>query len=127
MLVLILNQCQGIIVVDKIISWLGGISKEAHENQKRLWDSQIESYRNQYLNIKGQNELLTKTLDSETVERKYLQDLIFKKFGVTIMEQTEQRGLENLQPLRIVPRSARATLRDMEMDDKVRASTEKKA
>lgn len=101
---------------DSLIRWLGGVPKSVLD----ISELTSNSWRRQCLEIRAQNSLLVKTLEEVTTEKKELQTLIFKKFGL-INEGGVERAETNAKPFSVNKRNVMQTMQAMEMDDKVRA------
>lgn len=102
-------------LVDKIIKLLGGVSHEEYSLLNIQYESQriiVEQYR-------AREVILTEEIKSEREERKQLQEIIFKNYGVIHSENTSQIE-ESIQPIRTSPRRWSGLKSSLEKDDRDR-------
>lgn len=102
---------------DSLVRWLGGVPKSVFDASEIC----LDSWRSQCIDIRAQNSLLVKTLEEATTERKELQTLIFKKFGLSSADCGVAGADTNAKPFSVNKRNVMQTMQAMEMDDKVRA------
>jgi hypothetical protein len=82
---------------DKLIRFLGGRTEEEYLLLTKEYDSQRELV----ITYRAREERLIDDLKEERTERKQLQELIFKRFGISYSEDENSCGQisENLQPV----------------------------
>jgi hypothetical protein len=103
-------------MINKIIKFLGGFTLLEHS----LLNKEYESQREFNVQNRARVEFLEQRLSEAETERKFLQDLIFKKFGVLPSIETGEAQQENLQPLSNGAQSWSNLRTRMERDDRER-------
>ena len=103
---------------DRIIKFLGGVSRADY----LLLNSEYNSQREMTSYLRARNEELIKSLENEITERKNLQNLLFVKAGIIQNETIFTDSIDH-DPIRVAPRNVRQTMRDMEINDRLRAKS----
>jgi hypothetical protein len=108
-------------VVDRIIKFLGGYTREEYN----LTSLERDSYKSSSDMLKGQILQAEKYFEFVNQEGKTFKDLFMMQMGYG--QSSEARAQNpDLQPLQTGPVSARQLMREMEADDRKRASQEQK-
>jgi hypothetical protein len=102
-------------VLNAIIRFLGGFSFQEYE----ALNSEYNNQRDLVSQYRAREERLENELKAEREERKFLQDLIFKRFGV-IVSEGEPQSEENFQPIKTSPKRWSQLKNAMEEDDRMR-------
>ena len=104
-------------MLDWVIRLLGGRT----ESELQEIERHKELLRGEMLKAKGSYDELLRRFEAEQEERKYLQGLILKGYGVVAPEQgATDPGLRMQSPIRTAPRSMRSIMGEMESDDRKR-------
>jgi hypothetical protein len=110
-------------MIDKLIEFLGGVSKSNYN----LLNIEYLQQRDLVNNYRAREESLIRQYQEEKAERLRLQEIIFTKFGiVTSASQTELNETE-LQPIGSGPQRITNLMRRMEQDDRKRVKSAKEA
>lgn len=99
-------------IVDRIIKFLGGFTN----SEQSVLESEYNHQRDQVQQSRARIEYLEKELAFEREERKYLQELIFTKFGITPSKEDPQNE-EELKPIRTSPQRWSGLKNRLEKDD----------
>lgn len=102
-------------IIDRIIKFLGGFTKEEYS----LLNIEYISQRDLVSSYRARQDSILEELKEERKERKFLQDLIFKKFGITISEDSSKEET-SFQPVKTSPRRWSDLKSAMEQDDRNR-------
>jgi hypothetical protein len=106
-------------MIDSIIKFLGGFTKFEYS----LLENEHIQQRQLIAANRARVEFLEQRLSETETERKFLQDLIFKKFGILPSIETDEAQQENLQPLSNGAQSWSNLRTRMERDDRERVKT----
>ena len=83
------------ILINWLIHFLGGFSKEEYT----LLTKEYEIQRDSRIQIQAHVYLLETELRTEREDRKYLQDIFYKRLGIITSEEIVHEDQENLQPV----------------------------
>jgi hypothetical protein len=108
-------------IIDFLLSLLGGISKDQYDSVTFQYNIQRDLVNYSRARI----EYLENELKLEREDRKSLQELIYKRFGLIESAETA-REAENISPIRTSPRRWSQLKTAMERDDHERVSQDAK-
>lgn len=89
-------------------------------------NKEYENQRERVSDYRARVEHLIESLNAANAERKELQDLIFKRFGVIQGEPTPEEKLEELQPIGTSKQRWSTLKTRMEIDDRKRVLAEER-
>jgi hypothetical protein len=107
-----------------LIHLLKGITKEEHN----LLNIEYLQQRDLVTDYRAREDRLLKELELERSERKELQQIIFKNFGVVFNDESKpftQADYDQLKPISNGPQRWSNVKNRMEKDDRARANAEK--
>lgn len=107
-------------IIDRFIKFLGLFTNKEYS----LINLEYNNQRDLVSFYRARVDYLEKELSSQNEERKFLQDLIFKRFGVVVSEENPQSE-ETFQPIKTSPRRWSDLKIAMERDDRERVNNVK--
>jgi hypothetical protein len=101
-------------------NWLIHFFKGATKEEYLQLNTEYNAQREFALIYRARVDSLEAQLLAERTERKFLQDLIFKRFGVLISENSPETNQENLRPISNGPTRWSSMKSRLEADDHAR-------
>jgi len=111
---------------NKLNDLLGNDLKESEEKYKLL-NIEYNQQHDLVVTYRAREEELNKRFQEEVFERKRLQEIIFKKFGIIEPEESEQSSPTTFRPMNTAPRRWSQLKNSMEKDDFERVKSAQKA